>query len=92
MARSYSIATARAQLSRIVDEVEAGKEVELTRHGRRVAVVVSAGRYARMTGERTAFMTAYEAFRDGHDLQTVGVDPDWAARLRDRDVGRPVKL
>jgi len=92
MRRGYSIATARAKLSRIVDEVEAGAEVELTRRGKRVAVVVSAGRYERLTGERAAFATAYEAFRREHDLGSVGVDPEWASHLRDPDAGRPVKL
>ncbi len=92
MPKSYTVASARAKLAEIVDEVESGKEVELTRRGKKVAVVMSAARYARLRGDRVAFMTAYETFRVEHDLKEVGVEPGWAAGLRDRDVGRGVKL
>jgi prevent-host-death family protein len=90
--KSYSIATARAQLSDIVDEVESGSDVELTRRGKKVAIVMSAARYARLRGERVAFMTSYETFRADHDLTDVGVERSFARRLRQKDVGRPVKF
>jgi len=92
MSKAYSVASARAKLSEIVDEVESGKEVELTRRGKKVAVVMSAARYARLRGDRVAFMSAYETFRGEHDLEQVGVEPGWAAGLRDRDAGRGVGL
>ena len=92
MPKTYTIASARANLADIVDEVEAGSDIELTRRGKKVAVVISAARYARLRGERVAFMTAYETFRAGHDLASAGLDPAWARGLRTRDVGRPVKL
>lgn len=92
MSKSYTVASARAKLSEIVNEVEGGKEVELTRRGKKVAVVMSAARYARLRGDRVAFMTAYETFRGEHDLEEVGVDPGWPNGLRDRNLGRDVKL
>jgi len=92
MSKSYSVANARARLANIVHEVEAGAEVELTRRGKKVAVVMSAARYARLRGERVAFITAYETFRTKHDLAEAGLDPNWASELRQNDVGRPVKL
>src|SRR5687767_7876355 len=92
VSKSYSIARARARLADIVDEVEAGSEVELTRRGKKVAVVMSAAKYARLRGERAAFMTAYETFRATHDLAEAGVDSSWARELRQKDVGRPVKM
>lgn len=92
MAKTYTIANARAKLADIVDEVEAGSEVELTRRGKKVAVLMSAARYARLRGERVAFMTAYETFRAGHDLAVAGLDRSFARGLRQRDVARPVKL
>ena len=92
VARTYTIANARAKLSDIVDEVEAGSEVELTRRGKKVAIVMSAARYARLRGERVAFMTAYETFRAGYDLAEAGLDRSFARGLRQRDVARPVKL
>ncbi len=90
--KSYTVAGARAKLAAIVDEVESGKDVELTRRGKKVAVVMSAARYARLRGDRVAFMTAYETFRADHDLEAVGLDPSWARELRDRDPWRGVKL
>lgn len=92
MTKSYSIASARAKLADIVDEVEAGSEVELTRRGKKVAVMMSAARYARFRGERVAFMTAYETFRSAHDLAEAGLERNWVRGLRQRDTGRPVKL
>jgi prevent-host-death family protein len=90
--KSYTIAGARAKLADIVDDVESGSDVELTRRGKKVAVVMSAARYARLRGERVAFMTAYETFRAGHDLAEAGVDRSWARGLRKRDAGRPVRF
>jgi len=92
MSKSYTVVSARAKLSEIVDEVEGGKEVELTRRGKKVAVMMSAARYARLRGDRVAFMTAYETFRGAHDLEQVGVEPAWPNELRERSVGRDVKL
>ena len=90
--KSYSVADARAKLSEIVDDVEAGKEVEITRRGKKVAVVLSAARFASLKGERVAFATAYENFRRQHDLQQDGVDPNWATELRDAAPARRAKL
>ena len=92
MVKTYTIASARAKLADIVDEVEAGSDVELTRRGKKVAVVMSASRYARLRGEQVAFMTAYETFRANHDLAEAGLDRSWSRGLRARDVGRPVKF
>ncbi len=92
MSSTYTVANARAKLSEIVDEVESGKEVELTRRGKKVAVVMSVARYAGLRGDRAAFMTAYGTFRAEHDLEEVGVEPRWPAQLRDRSAGRGVKL
>jgi prevent-host-death family protein len=88
MPRSSSVANARARLAEIVNEVERGADVEITRRGRKVALVVSAARFARLTGERLAFTAAYQQFRMRHDLQRNGLAPGWAAELRDRDPGR----
>lgn len=92
MPKTYTIASARAKLADIVGEVEGGADVELTRRGKKVAIVMSASRYARLRGERVAFMTAYETFRAGHDLERDGVDRRWSRNLRPRDVARPVRF
>ena len=40
MADSFSVSEARASLPHLLDRVEAGEEVTITRHGRPIAVVV----------------------------------------------------
>ena len=41
VSKRYSIAEARSNLPSIVDQAEAGHEIELTRRGKPVAVLVS---------------------------------------------------
>jgi prevent-host-death family protein len=45
---TYSIAQAKDQLSRLVDEVLAGKQVTITRHGKPVAELRPAGQAPRL--------------------------------------------
>ena len=92
MTRRYSVADARAQLPSILDEVESGSSVELTRRGRAVAVVVSVETYDRLRAERVDFKDAYERFLKSHRLKSVGVDKNFAKRARDRSTGRKVEL
>jgi prevent-host-death family protein len=92
MARKYSVAEARAQLPTILDEVEAGSSVELTRRGRAVAVMLSVDEYERLRTERIDFKDAYDRFLKTHRLKQVGVDRSFAKRARDRSTGRKVEL
>lgn len=92
MSRKYSIAEARASLPAIVDQAEAGQEIELTRRGKPVAAVVSVRELARLRGGSGSFAGAYRGFLDKHRLEDVGVDEDFAASLRDRGAGRSVSL
>jgi prevent-host-death family protein len=92
MSKSYSVAAARAKLAEIVDQVESGKEVELTRRGKKVAVVLSAAKYARLSGSRVAFMAAFDNFCREHEMREIGVGRGWAEELRDPSPGRSVKL
>ena len=50
MSKAYSIAEARNQLSRVVHEAESTGEVQLTRRGKPVAVVLSMDEYRRLNG------------------------------------------
>jgi prevent-host-death family protein len=90
--RRYSIAQARSKLPRIVDQAEAGIEVELTRRGQPVAVLVSCREFERLRGKRLHFRDAYKKFLKTHSLEEVGVDDDFAAAARDRTTGRKVTL
>ena len=92
MSNRYSIAEARTNLPAIVDQAESGLTVELTRRGKPVAVVVSLREFARGRTDRTSFGAAYGTFLTTHVLANVGLEPAFAASLRDKARGRTVAL
>ena len=92
MPRQYSIADARSNLPRIVDQAEAGAEVELTRRGRPVAVVVSRRTFDRLRETRGQFSEAYQRFLEQFSLDEIGFDQDELTRVRDKTPGRRVRL
>ena len=92
MSKSYSVADARAHLPDILDDVEAGKDVQLTRRGRPVALVLSPERYEMLRSEHTNFGDAYRAFLGHHTAAEIGLEPGFLDSLRDRDPGRRVRL
>jgi prevent-host-death family protein len=92
MAHRYSVAEARAHLPAILVRAEAGEAVELTRRGRPVAVVLSCEAFERLRSERPRFADTYRAFLQKFPLENVGLADDFAASVRDRSPGRPVKL
>lgn len=92
MSRRYSIAEARSRLPSIVDEVASGIEVELTRRGQPVAVLVSRREFERLRGKRLHFSDAYRKFLERHSLEEIGAEEDFAISVRDRTPGRKVFL
>jgi prevent-host-death family protein len=92
MSRRYSIAEARSRLPSLLDEAEAGIEVELTRRGRPVAVLVSRREFDRLRGTHRHFSDAYKRFVERHSLKKIGVDSDFTASIRDRTPGRKVPV
>ena len=92
MAKRYSIAEARSNLPTIVDQAEAGQEIELTRRGKAVAVVVSLRELARLRGERAGFGVAYQRFLATHALDEVGLDDGFFTAARNTETGRKVTL
>ena len=92
MSRRYSIAEARSRLPRLIDQAEAGVEIELTRRGQPVAVLVSCREFERLRGTRAHFRDAYKKFLKAHSLDEIGVEGDFATAARDRTTGRKVTL
>ncbi|MGH9386941.1 MAG: type II toxin-antitoxin system Phd/YefM family antitoxin [Vicinamibacterales bacterium] len=92
MPRRYTIAEARSRLPTIVDEADAGREVELTRRGEPVAVVVSVREFERLRGKRRHFRDVYRRFLETHSLEEIGIESDFAISVRDRRSGRKVLL
>ena len=82
---SYSIAETREQLARIVDEVEAGAEIEITRRGRTVAVLLAPAALRALRDEREGgFAEAYERLARTSEISRHGVDRELFAAARDR--------
>lgn len=92
MPKVYSVASARSHLPEILDDVEAGNDVHLSRRGRLVAVVLSTSQYEALRGARPAFGTAYREFLERHSVGDLGLDADFFSSLRDRKPGRRVRL
>lgn len=92
MSRQYSIAEARSNLPTIVDQAEAGREIELTRRGKPVAVVISLREFERLRGERAPFGDSYERFLKAHPLHEIGLDEGFFDSPRSKDEGRKVTL
>ena len=70
----------------------AGEEIEITRHGRPVAVLISIRELKRLRAERPRFADAYQRFLAEHSLSELDIDSDFFDGLRDRGAGRKVVL
>lgn len=92
MAKRYSIAEARSNLPAIIDQAEAGIEVELTRRGKPVAVVVSPRQLERLRTDRPGFTDSYKTFLQKYSLAEIGLESDFFAATRVRHSGRKVSL
>ncbi len=94
MARSrrYSIAEARSNLPAIIDEAEAGIEVELTRRGVPVAAILSFRTLEQLRRARSSFNETYRNFLGTHSPEEAGLDASFVRSLRAKDKGRKVLL
>jgi prevent-host-death family protein len=92
MAKVYSVVEARKKLPTLLDEVAAGADVQLTRRGRPVAMLVSVDEYERMKAGRTTFSQAYREFRQAHPERVQGPGALYFRRLRARRHGRRSSL
>jgi prevent-host-death family protein len=88
----YSIAEARSNLPMIVDHAEAGQEIELTRRGKPVAVVVSLRELERLRTDRPRFADAYKSFLRRYSLDEVGLEENFFDSIREKSGGREVAL
>jgi prevent-host-death family protein len=88
MPKSCSVSDARARLRAILDDVQSGKEVQLTRRGRPVAVVLSTQVIEALRSPRSNFRDAYRRFLGRHKPEAIGLEADSFDSLRDRGPGR----
>jgi prevent-host-death family protein len=89
----YSIAQARDRLTKLIHEAEIGEPVEITRRGKRVAVILSVEEYDQLTVKKPSFGEALKQMRDRIEADGIDLDPDEVFRdVRDRSPGREVEL
>ncbi|MBD1867273.1 type II toxin-antitoxin system Phd/YefM family antitoxin [Oculatella sp. FACHB-28] len=89
----YSIVQASDRLPELVDQAEQGTPIELTRHGKRVAVILSAEEYDRMFSQKGDFGRSLAAFRHRLEVENIDIDPDEVFKdVRDKFPGREVNL
>jgi prevent-host-death family protein len=90
MAKTYSLAEARAQFPAIIDQAERGQNIQLTRRGKPVVVMMSLSEFERLKEKRPPFRETYQAFLGKFSPAKVGVEKGFARSLRDRGHGRQV--
>lgn len=92
MSNQYSILQAQKQLTRIVQDVENGTPVEITRGGKPVAVLMSIEEYNRLLTGKSSFCKSLEKFYQEIDLEEAEIFSDIFERVRDKGRGREVIL
>lgn len=91
MQDQISIAEAKNKLPSIIHYVEKGPNIQLTRRGKPVAVLLSISEYERLSQKSTDFRKALLKFREGINIDADITDDDFED-LRDTDSGRKVAL
>ena len=79
MIRQCSIVEAKQSLSRLIDNLEPGERITLTRRGKTVAVLLTPDDYARLAGEQhRPWWQVIEQFRQQGDLvELKDQEVDW---------------
>lgn len=87
----HFVAGAKNQVPRLVRRAEQDAPVVLTRRGRRVAVIISAAAFVRLTSGRGDLWSAIEQWRASTPLDSLDIDEVFG-EVRDRAAGRDVHL
>jgi len=91
MTRKVSVAEAKGKLPSIIHEVEQGSRVEITRHGKSVAVMVPTGDYERLREKGKGFWNDLMKVRKVMSSEHIIVGDSDFIDLRDTAGGRPFK-
>jgi len=92
MSEQYTIAEAKNKLPSIVHSVESGPPVQLTRHGRPVAVLLSTKAYARLNRKKEGFWRSFKAFCKAAEKEDIQITDKDFAELRDSTSGRKTDM
>ncbi len=88
MTRKVSVAEAKGKLPSIIHEVEGGARVEITRHGKSVAVMVPTGEYERLREKGRGFWNNLKKVRRIMASEGIIVEDSDFGDLRDTAGGR----
>ena len=91
MIRKVSVAEAKGKLPSIIHEVEQGSRVEITRHGKPVAVMIPTGDYERLKEKGRGFWSDLGRVRKVMASEGITVEDTDFLDLRDTASGRSFK-
>ena len=92
MAKQVTIAVAKDQLPGIIHEAERGKPIEITRRGKPVAVILSITEYTRIRAGKRGFWDSLQDFLKSGEARAIRADSDFTRDVRDRSIGRRVRI
>jgi antitoxin Phd len=92
MPEKISIAQAKNNFTTIIQGVETGPAVQITRRGKPVAMLVSLKEYERLSRRQNNFYDAMMAFRQSLEEDGVEMTGEEFEGLRDKTIGRDVEL
>ena len=88
---TVSIAEAKNQLTRIVQEAETGESVHITRHGKPVAVLVSETEYERLRSNKSEPKSLWDTvldWRTANNFDWPGLTDEEIDSWRDKSLPR----
>ena len=83
-----TISHLKNHLAEIVRDVENGQDIQITRHGKPVAVMVSLERYSRAFSSGKGIFNAYQRWRTLHP-EASGFTNEEVENMRDRELHKP---
>ena len=93
MSEQYSVEQIPVNINKILQDVEQGEPVQITRQGQQVAVILSTAEYARLLNKKSSFSLGLKKIREELIAEGIQIDPDeiWGD-VRNRSPGREVIL
>ena len=93
MTNRHSIAEAQRNLPALIREAENGNEVELTRRGEPVAMLISYRAFRHLTSIRRGFVAAYRDFTINIAISNLELNPDELfGDVREETEGREIRF
>ena len=86
-----TISFLKNHLPEIVHEVENGQDIQITRHGKPVAVIVSQERYSSAFSSEKGIFSAYQRWRSIHP-EASGFTDEEIKKMRDREPHKASKF